>query len=29
MLEAIITSSCAAQVQPTIVNAIVKTESKF
>lgn len=29
MLEAIITSSCAAQVQPTIVNAIVKTESNF
>lgn len=29
MLEAIITSSCAAQVHPTIVNAIVKTESNF
>lgn len=29
MLEAIITSSCAAQVHPAIVNAIVKTESNF
>lgn len=29
MLEAIITSSCAAQIHPAIVNAIVKTESNF